>query len=56
MPNRIVWTKQEIDLLVKTVETNGCLGQLAATLNRTPTAVASKAARLRLKGKATADT
>jgi hypothetical protein len=53
MPNGVVWTRQEIDLLVKTVATNGCLVELAANLNRTPLAVSAKAARLELKVKPT---
>lgn len=56
MSNGVTWTKQDINLLVESVRTNGCISEIAATLNRTPLAVSAKAARLGLKPKAMADT
>ena len=48
MPNGVVWTRAEINLLIAAVERNENLEQLSARLGRTRIAVEAKAARLGL--------
>lgn len=49
MRNGNLWTKSEIDVLVRTATEGGCPVGLAASLGRTEEALRGKAGRLRIR-------